>query len=277
MHWETKQIDDELCDELLSSYHNNPLLKAIELSDARSLLTSALMATTPVDEAGSFEGVFPAVFQHLDNYLKTTEPDAISIPMLLLKGSILYIFPSKSFAPLTNVVPAPWISYYVPFAHDAQTVHPVFASGPDSVGIIFDPNQFKKTTYRNPQMFDVILEDRERLMSMLLKWGSIHSASSPGEHVARYLLAVLAERRVGQAVINKTQQEIANELALSRATIAKGIAFLYDQGIISTGHGKLLVNIDPLKEYIASCKWTCPDYPGSIEHLFNASQASEAR
>ena len=85
---------------------------------------------------------------------------------------------------------------------------------------------------------------------MLLKWLPINTIAPTGYRIARFLLTQLPEKYRTHEVVTMTQSEIAQQLSCSRATVAKGVSFLYDKGIVCTGHGKIIVDTGKLKVYI---------------------------
>ena len=252
--WNIQKIGEELCNQLLSTYADNPLIKEIAPDDARLLLTGALYGSTG-DELLTFEECVPAMMEFLGDYLKTTEPEKISIPVLLLNGSLLYIFSKKaplSSSALTSTINAPLISYYVPYAHDADVAYPAFALTPGSAGILFHPDVFRQVTLTNPTMFDVILPDRERVIATIFHWLPVLTADSPGNRIAWFLFAHLPQDYQATEVIHIKQEEIAQRIALSRATVNSGISFLFNKKIITTGRGAITVDTGRLREYIGT-------------------------
>ena len=240
-----------MCSEILSEYSDVPLFQNIKESDARSLLLSSFYGTAPDDEICELNETSFGDEPLLSDYLATTKPEDIFIPAILLEGTLLLNFPSGTpSSPMTAAIEAPIISYLVPFARDAETVNPSMAVTGLSKGIVFHPEKFKKITYANPQMSDAILEDRERILSLLLRWLPVNSYAPIGYRIARFLLTQIPENSNTEEIISLTQDAIAKYLNCSRATLAKGIALLHDKGIIRTGHGKIVVHSDKLKVYI---------------------------
>jgi len=251
--WNIQQIDDELCTLLMRTHADNPLLKEIAPDDARALLTGALYGATG-DELLSFEDCAPAIAEFLDGYLKTTKPEKISIPVLLLKGSLHYVFsknPPPLHSALTSTINAPLLSYYVPYAHDADVIYPACALAPGSAGVLFHPDIFRQITFRNPTMFDVILPDRERVIATVFHWLPVQTVAPPGYRIAWFFFAQLPQNYQATEAIRIKQEEIAQRMNLSRATVNSGISFLYDKGIVTTGRGVITVNTARLKEYIS--------------------------
>jgi len=259
--WNVKHIDDELCRELLCVYSDDPLISVIDPDDAYALFKDAILATEPpatqplenIKNETTTDDLTPMVIELIGDYLSNTKPEEIALPSLLLKGSMRLTFSSNNYSSLSGVISAPLFAYFEPFAADVY-LHPVMMPNPDSTGVLFHPARFQEIAYRNPRMFDCVVKDRNRMMALLLKWTSIYTVTSPGDKIARYLLAIIPDRCEPIEVIHKKQGDIANELDISRATIAKGISYLYNKNIISTGHGKLHVNTASLKDYVKSYK-----------------------
>jgi hypothetical protein len=91
--WEAKQIDDTLCDSILDTYRDNPLLKAVKPDDAQQLLMSSVYAAAPEGDAPAvFEDGLPGFFTFMEDYFKATKPEDIVLPVLLLKGAPRYAF-----------------------------------------------------------------------------------------------------------------------------------------------------------------------------------------
>jgi len=243
--------DSALADKLLSKYSDIPLFKSIENpDDARDLLMSSLYGVAPEGEMSELSEAPAGMESFLGDYLATIKLEELLIPAIMLEGTLHFSFPSGMSAPITAQTDGPILSYLAPFARDAQTVNPRMAVTPLSKGIVFHPQKFKEVTYANPKMFDAILDDREKILSMLLRYLPINSHAPIGYRLARFLLAQIPENCTGKESVVMTQDEIARRLNCSRATLAKGVSLLYSKGIIQTGHGKISVNSSKLKTYI---------------------------
>jgi len=249
---EIQQIDRPLAAKILNEYGDNPLLRSIDFTEAESLLIGSFYGAGCGTEMNVIDENLYGSAHLLADYLTTTDPKDISIPALLLEGSLHYSFKSEAMnpPPLTATVEAPIVSYFVPFDLDASIIYPDIATSPTSKGIVFNPVTFKEVSYRNPQMFDVILKDRERMYAMLLKWLPVNALASTSYRIARLLMARLPEVCKAEETITLTQAEIAGSLYCSRATVTKGISHLYDKEIIRPGYKEIIVNTEKLKAYI---------------------------
>ena len=249
------EINGELCEEILEDYHDNPLFVAADPSDIRTLLMASFFYNVTGNEMQEID-INLTDYQYLfGNYFEVTKPEDIAIPAVSLSGTIQYKFSSNSSDDsLTAVVDAPVIGYLSPYIFEAQAVYPSLASSPGSRGIIFDPITFREIAYKNPQMLEIMMKGRERIYGTLLKWLPVNALTPIGHRIAQFLLACLPEDPKDREVVSLTQDAIASHLNCSRATLAKGISFLHNKGIIQTGHGKILVHTSRLRAYLKNGK-----------------------
>ena len=101
-----------------------------------------------------------------------------------------------------------------------------------------------------PALYRLIIESKERLFSEVFKWLAFNAIASTEYRIARYLLAHIPIEHARTEAVQATQQFIADSLELSRASLSKGIKNLQDKNVIRTGHGKIIVNTERLKEYL---------------------------
>lgn len=246
-------INDSLASDILNEHCDDPLFSCISSVEAKSLIVDSFYGVASGEEMSIVDETLFGQNHLMSDYFAKAKPEDISIPVLLLDGFVHYNFKSDAAMnppPLTARVDAPLVSYFVPFAFDAPVVYPTISASPSAKAVFFNPTIFKEVTYRNPQMFDVILRDRERLFSVLTKWLPINAITSTGYRIARLLMAHLPETCKAQETIPLTQAEIAEALACSRATITKGIASLHNEKIISPGYKEITVDVKKLKSYI---------------------------
>jgi len=245
-------IDQRIAIGLLDSYPEFPLLSNLNRDDALSLLIGSCLLKS--GDAGSvhINEWKPTIFSFLAEYLNATNPEDVAIPLLLLEGSVEYYFETGDTAapPLVGYMDAPFINFYIPFAFGTRVILPNAGSSSASVGIIVHPDRFKAIAARNIWVYDIVMKDRHRLIAMFLKWSSIHATFSHANRLARFLYASLPDRCQPTETLTMTQAEIARLLGLSRATLAKAIATLFDAGIIQTGRGAIHINTARLKEYV---------------------------
>jgi len=245
-------ISRQLAIDLLDSYPEDRLLCALSRADALDLLTGSLILRNRDPKAVHINEWKPIIFSFLAEYLARTDPEDVAIPMLLVEGSVEYYFETGDTAapPLVGYMDAPFINFYIPFAFGTRVILPNAGSSPGSVGIIVHPDRFKAIANRNTWVYDIVMKDRHRLIAMFLKWSSIHATFSHANRLARFLYASLPDRYQPTETLTMTQAEIARLLGLSRATLAKAIATLFDAGIIQTGRGAIHINTARLKEYV---------------------------
>jgi len=250
-----RPINKDLAEALLDEWGNSPLLSVINRKDARKLLQVSYFATitkdVPVD---TFSPELSTLQQLLGEYMQSTAMDDIFVPILLLDGYVDYVFSSDSLnsLPLRLKAEAPFLTYFTPHANNAHAIYPDFILIKGSKWLLFDPPTFRDTLCKNPNMYDIVLKEREKLYEIFLKWMPINLASAIEYRIARYLFALLPKNFSKHETIKITQHEIAEQLSCSRAMVTKGISFLYDRGIICTGYKQLDVDTNKLKYFIRS-------------------------
>ena len=245
-------IDRRAAIDLLDGYPENPLFAGLSRADGLDLLVGSLYLYNDETRAMHVDEWNPAIFGFLEHYLAETDPDDVAIPLLLIKGTVEYYFETGESAtpPLIGYMQAPFINFYVPFAFGTRIILPGAGSSPGSMGVIVDPLHFKEVAGRNLWIYDIVMKDRHRLIAMFLKLSSIHRTFSHDNRLARFLFASLPAQCHEVETLKMTQSEIARTLGLSRATLAKAIASLYEAGIIETGRGKIHIRTAPLTHYI---------------------------
>lgn len=247
---ELHSIDDSLCGNILHVYQSNPLIRVIAQPDAEVLLRSSfhVLAHEGTDnrlDSSHYEDL-------LGDYIKKTPAESVSIPALLLEGSIRLDLPSDGANPLSVPIDAPLIGYLIPYVFESGVIKPSIIAEAGARGIIFHPEVFRKIAYKNPRMFEVLAKDNEKITVSLLKWLSINSLAPISYRLARLLMARLpATPKDNHSEIKVSQAELADLLNCSRSTLAKGISALYDKGIIYTGHGKIIVNVPKVREFLS--------------------------
>lgn len=249
------KIDDELCEKILEDYSDNPLIAAVDPADMRNLLKASFFFKIVGPEVQAVDIILSEYHHLFGDYFKVTDPRDVAVPAVLLCGSARYAFsPGFLPVPLAATITAPIIGYITPYVFESRAAHPDVTPTLDSEVILFPPEAFRATAYKNPQLFEVMINGRERIYNMISRWLPITALTSIEYRIAQFLLAQLPENPKDQEVIELTQSAIATYLNCSRATLAKGISHLYNEGVLQTGHGKLIVDTNELKNYIRGGK-----------------------
>jgi len=94
-----QQIDRPLATKLLGEYCDNPLLSSIDFGEAAALLEGSFYGVGCGKEMTVIDESLYGQVEPLINYLNGTKPEDISIPVLLLEGSLHYNFKSGSLNP----------------------------------------------------------------------------------------------------------------------------------------------------------------------------------
>ena len=188
----------------------------------------------------------------LADYIASVPAKAVSIPVCLLAGTIKLDLPSDGINPLAVAMDAPLTGHLTPYAFESGVIRPTIVASCGARGIIFHPEVFRKVAYKNPRIFEIFSKDTERVITSLLKWQAINSLAPIGHRLARLLVAQLPDNhKDNHCELKISQAEIATCLNCSRSTLAKGISTLYDKGIIYTGHGKIIVNVSKIGEFLS--------------------------
>jgi hypothetical protein len=246
------QITTDICGFILSEYADDPLLRVMDSSDAQTLLLgSFFIDARDHDEDIVFESSLPQLLKFFEDDDEMLDADNLSIPTALFEGSVIYSY-LQATAPPPMHVSAPFHGYYTSDGHGPQTGFPQIAIAPRSFGVIFHPKLFKLIADRNPNMYEVLLTDYHRFVSMLFRWLPLPVAPLPGYRVARFLITLLPDRFEATEIVHITHVEIAKNMQLSRATIAQDIAYLFDNRIIKTGHGKITIDTKALTAFIGA-------------------------
>jgi len=246
---EVESITAKLADSILGKYSDNPLLACLECDEAHDLLTASYYVVNMSAEACILT---PELFKVDSNDASGHHKDH-SVPSSLLYGTLRYRFLGDTDLPAA-VINAPFTSYILPNASESHLPYPSIAASGHSCGVVFNPKLFKQIIYKNIDAVEIILQDRERKYNMLLEWLPINTIAPIQDRIARFLLAQLPHDCSKQVQFGITHSTLAQHLKCSRATLAKGISYLFDRKIISTGHGKLVVNVEKLKDYSMSSK-----------------------
>lgn len=243
--YELRKIDDKLCDKILSTYPSNPLIRSTHPNDMCKLLKSSIYASAHNKDVMSLGK--PLTSLALRAAFKPNQLIDVFIPILLLEGKVLFRLHSSN---LIASIDAPFLTYFYTRGFSATSTYFDYGVSAKTKGVIFSPESFKYTLSKNPNMYDTIIEDRERIIELAHRWASLNSLPKPELRIARYLFAKAPIKYERIEVVHLTQSNIAETLGYSRATVAKAISSLHDGGIIETGHGKIIVNMARLRKYI---------------------------
>lgn len=249
-------IDEARASIIYSENKDFPLFAKAPAEDVVTLLTDALFTSTGTSREHNSHEYAKIIARHLpfddaDSHLKKAK-----IPILLLRGSYIYRFPSNTpGAIIEGVLSAPLLTFFVPDAGNTDEITPIMFSSPDTHSVVFNYQKFLGFLAKSPPALEFTLEERDRLMMTTAKWLSTASFGKISYRIARYLLTQIPDTYDKESInLAVTHHQLTEALVVSRATLAKGLQYLRTKNVISQSRGEISVNIHKLREYVLATK-----------------------
>lgn len=154
----------------------------------------------------------------------------------------------------TGLVLAPFFTFAIPSGAGRPDVQPdvIFKDG--SLSLVTDPFTYFDICARYPNLWLHILDGRNKLITILVNQYRVFSSTSAALRVAQFLYVLSYEMGLpqGRVTLDISQSEIAEALSISRMSVAKSLAKLYDLHIASSGYKTITIDTVKLVRYINS-------------------------
>lgn len=176
------------------------------------------------------------------------------IPFTLIGGSMSFNVPHQTskIDNLANLIQAPFFTFVIPFAHGNMDVQASVTLKKESISLITDPSTYFSICNRYPSLWMRIFQCRNRLITILINQYRVFASVNSDLRVAQLLHALSYSEGLlhNEVTVNTSQHDIADILSLSRASVAKSLAKLYDHEVAKPGYRTITVYSSQLVKYI---------------------------